>query len=298
MKIFKNKDLTYMDEKEKVIQKAYDYIQSLKNYDYVEYTGGEMWKPHRNFKDFKLTYKDLKIKKKEFDDLKRCMESVWHFCDTIFIGDEAEEDNYHVLDYCFHGERMGWKSGDEYWLVFNFACERFEIRKADPEKWTPLDKIIVNDDLELRFKLGYVLKDESKFLFLHKDYKKVKVKYIQDFGVNSFPDRIELHLHNMDERDQDLTSYSQILNYYIHKSPIYKDGYNKELDEMVYSFHFEEDKAIDILKNSFFRGSRYYNLYNENEKEDMDKVYETFLKYSHQLKFFQAHQNKRKKNEK
>ena len=25
----------------------------------------EMWKPHRSFKDFKLTYKDLKIKKKE-----------------------------------------------------------------------------------------------------------------------------------------------------------------------------------------------------------------------------------------
>ena len=288
-----------MDEDKKFtqeeIEKAYDYIQSLKNYDYVNYHGGEPWKPHRNFNDFKLTYKDLKIKKKEFEELKHCMESVWYFCDTIFLGDNAEEDDLHVLDYCFHGERMNWKVGDEYWLVFNFACKRFEIRKADPNKWTPLEKTFVNDDLELRFKLGYVIYGEEENILLHEDYKNVKVKYVQDFGVNSFPDRIELHIHNLDERDNDLSNHYQIFDYYIHKSSFCKDGYNKELEDLVYSFHFKEDKALNILNNSFLRGVRHYGLYKKDEKEDMNKVYDMFLKYSHQLKFYQAHQNKGKR---
>ena len=34
-------------------------------------------------------------------------------------------------------------------------------------------------------------------------------------------------------------------------------------------------------------GIRHYNLYDENEKEDMQKIYDDVLRYSHQLKFFQ-----------
>lgn len=282
---------------EEQLEKDYQYIQSLKNYDYVDYFGGEMWKPHRKFKDFKLTYKDLKIKKKEFDELTDCMESVWMFCDTIFLGDNAEEDDIHVLDYCFHGERIGWKEGDEYWLVCNFAFNRFEIRKADPNKWIPLEKMYVNKDLELRFKLGYIIEDDNDFRLNHDDYKNVKFKFIQTFGVNSFPDRIELQNIGLADEDNEYTNYHQILDYYIHKSSFCKNGFNKELFDFIYDgFHVNEYLILKRLHNNArFKACRTYNLFKENEQEDMNKVYETFLKYSHQLKFYQAHQNRKKK---
>ena len=298
MDIFKNnKEKVKYSEEE--LKEAYDYIQSLKNYDYVDYCGGEMWKPHRSFKDFKLTYKDLKIKKKEFEELKHTMESVWHFCDTIFLGDNAEEDDIHVLDYCFHGERINWKAGDEYWLVFNFAFKRFEIRKADPKKWTPLEKMYVNNDLELRFKLGYIIEDDDKLRLDNESYKdkNVRYKFVKEFGVNSFPDRIEIHINGLNDEDNELTNYYQILDYYMHFSSFCKDGCNEELFDIISDFHFQEYLALEKLNNSFKFKWRTYNLYDKNEKEDMQKVYDTFLKYSHQLKFYQAHQ-KRKKNKK
>ncbi len=278
------------------LQKNYEYIQSLKNYDYVNYHGGEPWKPHRNFKEFKLTNKDLKITRKQFKDLKEMLESVWYFCDSIFLEDRAEEDDLHVFDYCFHGERMGWKEGDEYWLVFNRAVRRFEIRKADVNKWTPLDKFFINEDLELRFKLGYIIDNNDKYRFRHEDYKDVKYKFIQNFCVNSFPDRIELSFFTgADDKDEECTSCYQILYYYMHFSPLYKDGFNKEL------FDDENNESIsdliilnELRKSCSCFDSRYYNLYKEDEHEDMQKVYEDVLKYSHQLKFYQAHQKRKK----
>lgn len=252
-------------------QELYDYIQSLKDYDFVEYFGGERWKDDRSFKDFKLTHKDLHITKKHLDDLMYVLEhQVWPFCDTIFLQDRAEDDE-HVLDWCFHGERMGWKAGDEYWLVFNWARQRLELRKANPKKWTPLDKYIINDDLELRFKLGYI-------------YKGDKVKYLQDIGINSFPDRIEIHFNGTTKADSKFHSIMQIFDYYIEKS-----DYNADLEHALKPFfdldHIEVQSALDKLP--FYFAKRTYNLYNKDEKEDMQKVYDDVLRYSHQLKFYQ-----------
>jgi hypothetical protein len=275
-----------MDELEKI----YDHVQSLKNFDYVFYCGGEYWKPHRTFNDFKLTHEDLKIEKDDFENLKESLEHVWYFCDTIFLEDIAEEENIHVLDYCFHGERMGWKVGDEYWLIYNFACNRLEIRKADTQKWTPLEKFFVNNDLELRFKIGYFVDNDPNNLKLtHEDYENVPIKYVQNFGVNSFPDRIEISLNGFGEEDEDLTSIYQIFDYYIHRSSFNENGYNNELNDVIYDLYFNENKMIHELNENYFKYKKrkIYNLYVKNEVEDMNKIYEMVLKYSHQLKFYQ-----------
>lgn len=273
-----------MDELEKI----YDQIQSLKNFDYVFYCGGEYWKPHRTFNDFKLTHEDLKIEKDDFENLKESLEHVWYFCDTIFLEDIAEEEDIHVLDYCFHGERMGWEVGDEYWLIYNFACKRLEIRKADTQKWTPLEKFFVNNDLELRFKIGYFVdNDPNNLKITHEDYENTPIKYVQNFGVNSFPDRIEISLNSFG--DEDLTSIYQIFDYYIHRSSFNENGYNNELDDVIYDLYFNENKMINKLTENHFKYKKrkIYNLYVKNEVEDMNKIYEMVLKYSHQLKFYQ-----------
>jgi hypothetical protein len=265
-------DREFNDKKE-----IYDYVQTLKNYDYVEHCGGERWKDGRSFKDFKLTYEDLHIKKSHFNALTGTLdEEVWPFCDTVFLCDIAEDDE-HVLDWCFHGERMGWKVGDEYWLVQNWARNRLELRKADPEKWTPLDKFIINDDLELRFKLGYIGYDEDD------DENEVE-RYVQEIGVNSFPDRIEIHFNSLtDKENPDFTDVSQIFDYYVKKNG------SEEVTKLLYpgfNAHFYDTRNA-LKRLSQLDGLRRYNLYDEGEHEDMQKVYDDVLRYSHQLKFYQ-----------
>lgn len=274
------------DEMIKVLDKEfadkkdlYDYVQTLKDYDLVEYCGGESWKDNRSFKDFKLTHRDLHITKKHFNDLIYTLEhQVWPFCDTIFLEDMAEDDE-HILDWCFHGERMGWKEGDEMWLVYNLGRDRFEIRKADHEKWTPLDKYIINNDLELRFKFGYTLLSEDSAL----SPSSKTVKYVQDIGVNSFPDRIELHF-NSRSRNEDLTSIYQIFDYYANAKG------NKEAACFFFICLNPMQKAVQkAIKENFsqFDMWRHYGLFKKDESEDMNKIYEDVLRYSHQLKFYQ-----------
>ncbi len=259
-------------------EELFNYIQSLKNYDYVEYCGGERWKPKRSFKDFKLTYEDLHITKSHFKEITYTLaHRVWPFCDTIFLSDVAEDDE-HVLDWCFHGERMGWKTGDEYWLIYNLARERFEIRKADPEKWTPIDRFIINDQLELRFKLGYIAFDE-------KDDELEVEKYIQECGVNSFPDRIEIYFNSHTKKSNpDFESISQVYDYYIKKN-----NNDEEITKKLFYHGFDAhyyDTRTALKRFSQFDGMRLYNLYKEDEEEGMNKVYADVLTYSHQLKFY------------
>ena len=221
----------------------FNYIQSLKNYDFVEYCGGERWKPKRTLKDLKLTYEDLHITKTHFDEVFKVLKrQVWPFCDTIFLCDVAENDE-HILDWCFHGERMSWKAGDEYWLVQNWARNRLEIRKADPEKWTPLAKYFINDDLELRFKLGYLGYDEND--------NEVE-RYVQEIGVNSFPDRIEIHFNSLSGKSNpDFTSISQVFDYYV------KMNDNEEVTKLLYpgfNAHFYDTR--NALKRFYIKVTR------------------------------------------
>lgn len=275
--------LTIGDREFKDKEEFLNYVQSLKNFDYVKYCGGEIWKDNRSFKDFKLTYQDLHITKRHFYSLIHIISGqVWPFCDTIFLCDDAENDE-HILDWCFHGERIGWKAGDEFWLVYNWACERFEIRKADPEKWTPLDKYIINDDLELRFKFGYYIYQEKSII---PNDEIATIKYVQKLGINSFPDRIEINLNKFN-LDEDLQDIHQIFRYYY----TFVNKKNKEVRHVISPFivnrsHFELLEAIE-KRLTQFDGFRHYNLYNKDEVEDMEKVYQNVLRYSHELKFYQ-----------
>lgn len=258
------------------INKIYNDIQSRKNCDFVEYRGCQMWKPHRSFEHFKLSCEDLKISNKDFSKLKNIIEQSWKFCDTLLIYN-VQENNQFVLDYCLIGQRMNWNVGDQYWLVYNMAKFRFEIRKADNKKWTPLSKIFIDDNLQLKFKFSYFKYHDID------DFETADLYQSCDFtqiSVNSFPDRIELHILN---NQPYFKSNSQILDYYFYCSPLYKNKKNcKAIKDLSFSKRLQIQFLTNDIKDSFLDDRR-YNIYDEN-MQNMQLVYDNFIKYSHELK--------------
>lgn len=270
---FQNKS----EQEIKKITEIYNDVQSRKNCDFVEYRGCQPWKPNRNFNQFKLNCEDLKISLEDFNELKHIIEQAWKFCDTLLIY-SAQENNQFVLDYCLIGQRMNWSVGDQYWLVYNMAKLRFEIRKADLKKWTPLAKMFVDDNLQLRFKLSYLKSHEIDDNFINVDlYESCDFTQI---SINSFPDRIELHILN---KQPYFKSHSQILDYYFYCSPMYKNKKNRRaISDLSFTKRWQLRCLTDCIKDSYL-DIRRYNVCDES-KQDMQLVYNNFIKYSHELK--------------
>ena len=260
----------------------YDF-KTVKDFDPVEYCGGEMWKPHRKFSNFNLTAKDLGISQKMFQDFRNFQESAWAFCDTIILENHAEY-GYHILDYALHGERMNWKVGDEYWLVINCACNksRLELRKADPNKWTPLEKFYVNKHLDIRLKI-YALPSLYSLIFSNRK-RSLRKKIIKQLGINSYPDRIELFV-------RDENSVADIINYYARYSSFkYKEN-NFYLNEYFFNLISNEKYHLELQNYAKIYGfNRYYKLFNENDKNENPEIYKNiFVKYCHDLHYRQKH---------
>lgn len=261
-------------------------FKSMKDFDPVEYFGGEQWKPHRRFENFKLTAKDLSIPEDIFEDLKHFQEEAWMFCDTIIMENNAER-GYHILDYALHGERLGWKKGDEYWLVINCACKgRLELRKADPEKWTPLEKFYVDKNLNIKLRI-YTMPTLFSLIFSKRKSLNSRKLTVKKLGINSFPDRIELMPHDENANLEDIVQY-----YYHHSSFKYFEN-NFNLPN--YYGNLLNNKDIQKELKEFANAGgyyRHYNLYNENEIEDPEYYKNIFVKYCHDLHYRQKHIDK------
>lgn len=266
-----------MKDIEKIKERLEYDFKSLKDFDPVSYFGGEMWKPYRKFEKFKLSAKELGIPEKMFDDLKHFQEEAWMFCDTVILENHAE-NGYHYLDYALHGERLNWKKGDEYWLVVNCACKgRLELRKADPEKWTPLEKFYVDKNLNIKLKLCAIPSLYNMLFSKNKPHSSGK-HIIKVLGINSFPDRIELMPHEE-------YGVEEIINYYNHYSSFnYKNiDLNTYFKELIYNEKIQKElKTVNYY--------RHYGLENENDKNEDPEIYKNiFIKHCHDLHYRQKH---------
>lgn len=269
------------------------FILNVRNCENIQYGGSEFWKRNRTFKGFPYTAKDLQISQKHFQQLKTLQRQVWLFCDTIIMNNIQGTE--HILDYSMHGQRMGWKVGDEYWLVFNIMYNRLEIRKADPSKWDPLQKYIIDDKLQIHLTLAYLQlprKNSPLYVFFNK--QKWKIKYIDVISINSFPDRIEINLNCLAKNQPE--SIENIFDYYRLYSSFQKDIIQNNISNLYEQLYNDDlQKQIAQIKKEF-SGRKIYKLFNQNEKQDPEYYWNIFLKYNHQLKFWQDMYKRYKRN--
>jgi len=266
------------DLKEKI---EYSF-KSMKDFDPVDCSEAELWKPHRKFEKIKLCAEDLNLPKNVFEFLAENQELAWMYCNTINMESHSER-GYHYIDYALHGERLNWKKGDEYWLVVNCAIDggRLELRKPDPNKWTPLEKYYVDKNLNIKIKL-YAENDFFTIFFNSKGKYTKNRKLVKNLGVISYPDRIELTLINED--------INQIIDYFYKFSSFKYKEKNFKLRAYFYNL-LNNDLIKEELKkyknNVGF--NRTYNLYNKNDKnENVENYKQIFLK-SHEVLYRQKH---------
>lgn len=264
------------DLKEKI---EYSF-KTMKDFDPVECTGEELWKPHRKIEKTNLNAEKLNMPENVFNLLVEFQESAWMFCNTIILENHSKR-GYHYIDYALHGERLNWKKGDEYWLVVNCAINggRLELRKPDYNKWTPLEKYYVDKNLNIKIKL-YAEYDFLMMLFKPKKYARTH-NLIKTLSISSYPDRIELF-------PTDGTAIEQIISYFYKNSSFkYKEN-NFNLKE--YFFNLLNNNKIKEELNKYKENigfDRKYYLYNKNDKnENIEKYKNIFLK-SHELLYNQ-----------